>query len=205
MTAKMRLGLRTIVTHDVIRFATLVALAVLLLDWATKSWAMETLPHTASSEALPLFQVERNPAFAFSTGDRHFPAAFVLAARLAAVAIVVFLSRKVAVQKRRHAAGFALLLAGGIGNATDLIFRGGAVVDFISAGPFMVRWAGEIVPFAIVFNIADVAILFGILLTAPLIHSWALARQRSLAAWERRLVANALRWLQRRYVKGVAN
>src|SRR5690606_26457676 len=90
----------------------------------------------------------------------------------------------VGARNRRLAAGFALLIAGGSGNAADMLFRGGAVVDFIHAGPFHVR--GELVHAGIVFNAADVATLLALGLLAPLIHAWSTRSQRRIARWEER-------------------
>jgi lipoprotein signal peptidase len=104
--------------------------------------------------------------------------------RLLAIAGVIALSIRVGPRNRRLAAGFALLLAGGLGNAADVMFRGGAVVDFIHAGPF--HWDGQPVHAGIVFNAADVTILLALGLLAPLIHEWSLSSQRRIAAWESR-------------------
>lgn len=182
MTAVARL-LRAFLAHDVLRFATLVAAAAFLLDWATKSWALETLEQAAPLGALML-GVERNDALAFSVGSGQLPAALVVAVRLVALAGVIALSVHVGARDRRLAAGFALLIAGGSGNAADMLFRGGAVVDFIHAGPFHVR--GELVHAGVVFNTADISILLALGLLAPLIHEWSTGRQRRIAQWEQR-------------------
>jgi lipoprotein signal peptidase len=184
MIAALAVRIRAILAHDVLRFAMLVAAAAFLLDWATKSWALETLEHAAMPLGALMLGVERNDALAFSTGSGHLPAALVVAMRLAALAGVVFLWLRVGARNRRLAAGFALLVAGGSGNAADMLFRGGAVVDFIHAGPFHVR--GEMVHAGIVFNAADIAILLALGLLAPLIHEWSAGGQRRIASWEDR-------------------
>jgi lipoprotein signal peptidase len=178
--------LRAFAAHDILRFATLVAIAAFLLDWATKSWALRALEDMAVPLGALVLGVERNDAFAFSSGSGQVSAGFVIAVRLLALAGVVLISRRVVVRCRRYAAGFALLLAGGFGNAADLMFRGGAVVDFIGAGPFRFEWAGEVMHFGLVFNAADISILLGLALIAPQIQTWALAAQRRLAQWEER-------------------
>jgi lipoprotein signal peptidase len=180
--------LRAFLAHDVLRFATLVAAAAFLLDWATKSWALETLEHAAVPLGSLMLGVERNEALAFSAGAGTLPAWAVVGLRLAAIAGVLALSIQVGARNRRFAAGFALLLAGGTGNAVDMLFRGGAVVDFIHAGPFHLR--GEMVHAGIVFNAADIAILLALGLLAPLIQEWSSGSQRRIAAWEDR-------WLKR--------
>jgi lipoprotein signal peptidase len=178
--------LRAFAAHDILRFATLVAIAAFLIDWATKSWALQSLDGMSVPLGALVLGIERNDAFAFSSGSGRFSAEFVIGIRLLALAGVVLISRKVVVRSRRYAAGFALLLAGGFGNAADLMFRDGAVVDFIGAGPFTFAWAGEIVHFGFVFNAADISILLGLGLVAPQIQSWSLAAQRRLARWEER-------------------
>jgi lipoprotein signal peptidase len=179
---------RAFLAHDVLRFAALVAAAAFLLDWATKSWALDTLEHAAMPLGALVLAVQRNDAFAFSAGSGHLPPALIIATRLLALVGVIMLSVRVGARNRRFAAGFALLLAGGSGNAADVLFRGGAVVDFIQAGPF--HWAGEPVHAGFVFNAADVAILIALGLLAPLIHEWSVGGQQRIAAWE-------ARWLRR--------
>jgi lipoprotein signal peptidase len=183
---KLVIRLRTFVAHDVLRFATLLAIAVFLLDWATKSWALETVHDATMPLGSLVLGVERNAALAFSAGDGRLTPETVIGVRLLALIAVVWVSRRVVVRSRRFAAGLALLVAGGFGNAADVLFRGGAVVDFIGAGPFTFDWAGERVHFSFVFNAADIAILIGLGLVAPHIQSWALSWQRRIAAWEAR-------------------
>lgn len=184
MVSELTTRLRAFVAHDVLRFALLVAAAAFLFDWATKSWALETLEHAAVPLGALMLDVERNHAFAFSSGGESVSREFVLITRLLALAGVILLSIRVGARNRRLTTGFALLLAGGLGNAVDVVFRGGAVVDFIHAGPF--HWGGELVHAGIVFNAADVAILLALGLLAPLIHEWSIGSQRRIAEWESR-------------------
>ncbi|MBR9988511.1 MAG: signal peptidase II, partial [Gemmatimonadetes bacterium] len=188
MTSVLAHRLRAFLAHDVLRFAMLVAAAAFLLDWATKSWALDTLEHAAVPLGALMLGVERNEALAFSAGAGTLPPWIVIGIRLLAIAGVLALSIQVGARNRRLAAGFALLLAGGSGNAADMLFRGGAVVDFIHAGPFHLR--GELVHAGIVFNAADIAILLALGLLAPLIQEWSTGSQRRIADWEGR-------WLQR--------
>lgn len=184
MISGIALRLRAFLAHDVLRFAALVAAAAFLLDWATKSWALEALEHAAMPLGSLMLGLERNDALAFSAGSGQLPPVVVIAVRLLAIAGVIALSVQVGARNRRYAAGFALLIAGGSGNAADMLFRGGAVVDFIHAGPFHVR--GELVHAGVVFNAADLAILLALGLLAPLIHEWSAGTQRRLAQWEKR-------------------
>lgn len=184
MTAPPVPRLRAVVAHELLRFATLVATAAFLLDWATKSWALEELQHAARPLGALMLGVERNEALAFSAGTGQIPPWLVVGIRLTAIAAVLLLSWHVGARNRRYAAGFALLLAGGAGNVADMLFRGGAVVDFIHAGP--IHLGGEVVHAGIVFNAADIAILVALGLLAPLIHEWSAGGQRRLAEWEAR-------------------
>lgn len=188
MIAALMFRCRAFLAHDVLRFATLVAAATFLIDWSTKSWALRTVEHAARPLGSLMLGVERNEAFAFSMGDGAIPPGLVLSLRLIAIAGVLLLSHRVGARNRRFAAGFALLVAGGFGNAADVMFRGGAVVDFIRAGPF--HWAGEPVLAGIAFNAADLAIVISLGLLAPLIHEWSIGGQRRIARWE-------ARWLSR--------
>ena len=181
MTAAIVDRFRAFLAHDVFRLAALVAAAAFLLDWATKSWALQTLENAGVPLGALMLVVERNHGFAFSTGT-GVPPELVLFMRLVALAGLLLLFRQVGAHSRRLGAGFALMVGGGCGNAADMLFRGGAVVDFIHAGPFHVR--GEVVHAGIVFNAADVAILLALGLLAPLIHDWSRRSQKRIAEWE---------------------
>jgi lipoprotein signal peptidase len=185
MSTVMR-RVRAFIAHDILRLATLLALAVFLFDWATKSWALHTLGDMTAPLGALVLGVERNDALAFSTARGRFSPAVIIGIRLVAMGALIYFSRKVVVTSRRLAAGVALLLGGGFGNAADIIFRGGSVVDFIGAGPFTFDWAGEQVHLSFVFNAADVAILIGLALVAPYVHQFAIAQQKRLARWESR-------------------
>jgi lipoprotein signal peptidase len=183
-------GYRCWLQHRVFRLATLLGTAAFLLDWATKSWALRSLHGSVHPlGALTLF-VARNEAFAFSARHGELMTWLVVSVRVAMILLIVLLCRQLAQQlSRRSACGAALLLAGGLGNSADLLFRGGAVVDFIGAGPFTFHLAGgEAVRMHLVFNAADIFILLGIALLAPAIQQLSRAIQRNLAAWERRIL-----------------
>lgn len=177
---------RSLSAHGPLRLATLLGTAAFLMDWATKSWALQNLPgRSFPLGSLTLF-IARNDAFAFSSQNGVLTTGLVVVVRLATVLLVILLCRKLSVLlSRRTACGAALLLAGGLGNSVDLLFRGGAVVDFIGAGPFSFDWAGGEMHMHLVFNAADLFILMGVGLLAPLIGELARALQRRIAAWER--------------------
>jgi lipoprotein signal peptidase len=185
---------RRVKDHHVLRLAKLLAAAAFLLDWSTKSWALQHLDGTSMPLGALTLGVARNEAFAFSAGDGQVSALLVICVRLAALISIILVCRRVTgLLSKRNACGVALLLAGGFGNAADLLFRGGAVVDFIGAGPFTFDWAGESMQMHVVFNAADLFILVGIGLMAPLIQHVARAVQRRFVAWESRLLKGVTR------------
>ena len=176
----------TLLDPRVVRLAILTTIAALLLDFATKSWAIDSLNGTTPFGAL-LLGIEHNAAFAFSAGAGLVSRELVAGVRLGALAALVLLATVLGVRERRHAAGVGLILGGGLGNTGDLIFRTHGVVDFIGVGPFEVDFGGRDVVFGLVFNAADVAVLVGVVLLTPVIQLWAIAAQTQLA--------RARRWL----------
>ncbi len=192
MVSKLLPALRTFVRHEVLRRATLIAIAAFLVDWATKSWALRAVGDVNIPLGSLVLGVHRNDAFAFSTAAGKVSPLLVMAVRISALVAVVILSRRVVAQSVRYSSGVALLLAGGFGNAADLLFRGGAVIDFIGAGPWTFTWAGERIHLGFVFNAADMAIFLGLGLVMPQIQLWAADKQKRLARWESR-------WLKRFY------
>lgn len=178
----------TDVITERLRLVALLAAAAFTADWATKAWALDALHEPMMLGAL-LLDIERNTVFAFSSGQGVTPPALVIAVRLAALLAVVLVARRVAEHGLRYAAGLGLVLGGGFGNAADLLFRDGGVVDFIGAGPWFFEFSDALYRFHVVFNGADLALLIGIALLAPLIRDWALGAQRRLARWERRWLA----------------
>jgi signal peptidase II len=162
--------MKALLTNDVLRLATLLALAAFVLDSATKSWALQNLDDAAMPLGALMLSVERNEGFAFSAGAGLVPTWLVAGARLAVLLAIILAARGVAASSRRYACGLGLLVAGGLGNTVDLAFRNGAVVDFIGAGPLVIGWADRLVHTYFVFNAADLAIITGVVLIAPLIR-----------------------------------
>jgi signal peptidase II len=173
-------SLRGLVTNDVLRMATLLALAAFALDSASKSWALQNLGDATVPLGGLVLGLERNEGFAFSAGAGLVPTWLVAGARLAVLVLIILAARGVAASSRRYACGVGLLLAGGLGNTVDLLFRDGAVVDFIGAGPLVLGWADRVVHTYFVFNAGDLAILIGLVLVAPLIRETGRSLQRRL-------------------------
>jgi len=137
-----------------------VAAAVLVLDAATKQWALSAL----ADGPIELFGSVRlnlifNKAGAFGLGGAFVP--FLAVAALGLVLYMVF--KGTASARPVLAVALGLVVGGAFGNVVDRIFRSpgflkGAVVDFVDVG------------FWPVFNLADSAITCGCLLL--LFASW---------------------------------
>ena len=138
-----------------------IAVAVLLLDIATKAIVVATLrpgvPVHVIGDVLE-WDLLRNPGAAFSVGTGQ-----TILFTAIAVAVVIYIVRTA---RKLYSIGWAvtmgLLLGGACGNLVDRIFRApglfrGEVVDFI-----------EVTRYWPVFNLADSAIVCGGILTVLL-------------------------------------
>lgn len=137
-----------------------VALAVLLVDQASKTWALHQVPpapggrHLVGSLWLVL-TFNSGAAFSLGRGVTPFVEAIVI---VLVVWLVVFSRRAGRDASVPRAVGLGLLLGGAAGNLTDRIFRHdhAAVIDFIDVARFGDR---DLWP---VFNVADAAIVVGV-------------------------------------------
>jgi lipoprotein signal peptidase len=179
---------RTFLGSEVLRFAALLGTAAFLLDWSTKDWAVRNVLFDAAPLGAFTLNVARNDGFAFSAGAGMIPTWTIVAIRATVLLALVLLAIRFAAASYRFACGCALIIAGGLGNAADLVLRNGAVIDFIGAGPFTFHFRGELHYLQFVFNVADVLILTGIVLIIPLIRRVGAGTQRRLAAWEQRVL-----------------
>lgn len=171
------------------RTALLLMAAAFLMDWASKSWALNVL----GGDVVPLgalsLEVARNDAFVLSAGAGAVSPTLVLSVRLLGLLLLLMLLSRADTLSRRSVIGVSLLVAGGLGNAADLMFRNGAVVDFISTGLMTYRFYGEPVQFGLVFNVADLWIFAGVFLLWPQFREVGLQVRRRLARIERRVLA----------------
>ena len=127
-------------------------LAVLLLDQITKYLAVSYLP-PGESVALPghllYLTLVRNPGAAFGLFPHGTPFLILLTC---GVLVFVWLNRSaIAQQSSLFKLGLTLALAGGIGNLADRL-RWGYVIDFLDVR----LWP--------IFNVADMAIVTGVVL-----------------------------------------
>ncbi|MGI9603206.1 MAG: signal peptidase II [Acidimicrobiales bacterium] len=134
-----------------------VALVVFAADQLTKAWALDRL---ADGDIELIFgwrfHLVRNPAAAFSLGGGLGPVIGILA--LGVVATLVIMSRDY--PRRLPTVFVGMIVGGALGNVADRLFRssdgflGGEVIDFIDVG------------FWPVFNVADSAVVVGVILLA---------------------------------------
>ena len=129
---------------------------IIVIDQASKLWAVASLQLYQSIEVLPFFNLTlvHNPGAAFSflsdaSGwQRWF---FVVLASVISVVILVWM-RRLAASERRPAVALALILGGAVGNVLDR-FQHGYVIDFIDVYYRDWHWPA--------FNVADSAITVG--------------------------------------------
>ncbi len=176
---------------ELIRLSLLLTVAVLLADVVSKNWALAVVGTGYVDLGVIALTVVENEGLAFSTGAGTLSYTTVLALRLGALIALMILAWRFGPESRRSAIGFALVLGGGLGNALDVVFRNGAVVDFISTTP-VARSLGGAAAEGFVMNLADVWILIGLALLYPLVRTIGLAGQARLKAFERRILARLL-------------
>lgn len=137
-----------------------IAVAVVVVDLATKQWALASL---GAGEVLPVLddllalRLVRNPGAAFSIATGMTWVFTIIAGTV--VAVVIRVSRRLG--SLGWAVALGLLLGGAIGNLADRLFRPpgfarGHVIDFIDYAGFFVG------------NVADIAIVAAAVLIAVL-------------------------------------
>jgi len=138
------------------RLGVAVALAVLVVDQASKWWVLTTLgPRGTPLVLLPVldFRLVRNTGITFGllNGSAIFgPLLLALAAMAVVVGLGIWLSRA---ERVLVACSIGAIAGGAVGNVIDRL-RLGWVVDFIQAHAFGWSWY--------VFNVADAAIVCGV-------------------------------------------
>lgn len=146
-----------------IRFLSLVAVSVLILDLASKALVLAHLPVGTSVPVIPGFfnlTHVHNPggAFGFLAGmSPQVRAAVFIFASLAAAGLILWIYFQTPPQQRLLAFGLALVFGGALGNLVDRV-RFGVVVDFFDLYVGDLHWPA--------FNVADSAITIGVLIFA---------------------------------------
>ncbi len=135
------------------------ALAVLLLDQATKIVVRQTLPlhgpaRPVLGDLLRLTYIDNGgSAFGLFGGNRWF----FVGVSLLSILVILALARSGRYRDPLLITAFGLILGGAVGNLVDRLWLG-RVVDFIEMGI-----AGHYWP---VYNVADIGITFGVILLA---------------------------------------
>jgi lipoprotein signal peptidase len=173
-----------------LRLAVLVTVAVLLADVATKNWALAVVGSGYVDLGLVALTVVENEALAFSVGTGVLAPTTVVALRLGALAALLILAWRFGPASLRFALGFALVIGGGLGNASDVVLRNGAVVDFISTAPLTRGPLSGTSVEGVVMNLADVWVLAGLFLLYPLFRALGVAVQRRLVRFEERILGS---------------
>ncbi len=139
---------------------TATALAVLLIDRITKGWVLGNVKGKGAIEVAPFLNIVYvgNKGGAFGIGRHRGGFVFILAS-IAAIAVVITLTRRI-----KHApwyiyASLGAVAGGGLGNLIDR-FVYGRVVDFIDLHLGKYHWPA--------FNVADTAIVLGVITFALL-------------------------------------
>ncbi|MCH7668372.1 MAG: signal peptidase II [Acidobacteria bacterium] len=135
--------------------AMFVAADVLVLDIASKAWAVSRLTGNPLNviDGFLRFAVTHNPGASFSSFQNSGPVIAIVG-----IGVTVFVVKTVdKVDHRREVVGLGFILGGAMGNLVDRIFRGdglldGAVVDFIDFSFFPT------------FNLADTSLTIGVVL-----------------------------------------
>lgn len=131
-------------------------------DQVSKHWAKSFLqynsPQSFFSDLLR-FHYAENPGVAFSLGAQlpeHIRMLLFVFGTSACLALLLVYIVRADNRNRLHLLALSLIFAGGMGNLIDRIFRDGRVIDFLNLGIGDFRTA--------IFNIADMAISFGMVL-----------------------------------------
>lgn len=123
-----------------------------------KSFLQYSGPQSFFSDLLR-FHYAENPGVAFSLGAQlpeHVRIVlFVFGTSICLTLLLIYIVRADN-RNRLHLLALSLIFAGGMGNLIDRIFRDGRVIDFLNLGIGDFRTA--------IFNIADMAISFGMVL-----------------------------------------
>jgi len=129
------------------------------LDQFTKAVARATLgasaPVSLLNDFIRLEYVENSGAFMGLGAAWPSAVRFAILIGIAALIMTILLSFTVRSRLLNIAQliGMSLIVAGGIGNLIDRIFRSGSVTDFISVGLLSIRTG--------VFNLADLLVITG--------------------------------------------
>ena len=134
----------------------ILSIIFIIIDQVSKLIVINTLSKTKSVEVIKSFFYltytnNNGAAFSILTGKR----VILIIVTLIVIGILIYYIRKTKVKENINKIALSLVIGGSIGNLIDRIVRG-AVVDFLDFKIF-----GYDYP---IFNIADVAIVIGVIL-----------------------------------------
>ena len=132
------------------------SLLIIIIDQATKWWAISELALYESIPVFPSFNItlayNHGAAFSFLAGEAGWQRWFFVGlALVVSVALLLWLS-KLKSHAKLEAASLTLILGGAIGNVIDRFIHG-YVIDFLDVYYGSYHWP--------IFNIADSAICVG--------------------------------------------
>lgn len=132
-------------------------LIYIILDHITKFFVIKKIPHYSSIKINDYFSIVNvsNTGVAFSMFQNN-NIFFIILVSLVIIFLIYFIIKNKKEFTKLQIHSLLLILAGGIGNLIDRIFRG-AVVDFIDVGyKEFYRWPA--------FNVADSCVCIGVFL-----------------------------------------
>lgn len=132
---------------------------VVVLDYLTKMWAMNSLTYGYSVPVLGDFfrlTYTHNPGAAFGINIGEHSRMFFLVLALVALVVLGLIYRSTPARDRLRLLAVALVSGGAIGNIIDRFRFEAGVVDFLDFGIGSRRWP--------IFNVADMAVSIGAVL-----------------------------------------
>jgi signal peptidase II len=157
----------------------LIALAILLLDQASKQVIIRTLRLGQSIPVIPgffdiVYVLNPGAAFGFlATLSEQVRNPFFILISIVAVTLIIFYHARYLRSHRLASVALGLILGGAIGNLMDRL-RHGVVVDFLDIHVYQYHWPA--------FNVADSAISIGVsLMILDMLLEWYRDRRRDPA------------------------
>lgn len=133
--------------------------SVVVLDFVTKMWAMNSLTFGYPVPVIGDFfrlTYTHNPGAAFGINIGEHSRVFFLVLSLVALVVLGLIYRSTPASDRLRLLAVALVSAGAIGNIIDRLRFEAGVVDFLDVGVGSYRWP--------IFNVADMAVSIGAVL-----------------------------------------
>ena len=135
--------------NKIVRLIVILTIILIMLDQASKIFVSNYFKETTGNDFFKI-EIANNTGLAFGFNDGSnvkniFIMAFVICI------VIRFIKNQIDLIDKKTAVALSMILAGGIGNILDRIFRG-AVLDFIRIYKFPI------------FNLADILVVIGAIL-----------------------------------------